>query len=114
MLARNTDPQLPASHTIEVVFNRSADIANVPGLLMKVSQEAQRTPIQGLAVKVKQSFFLIGLSPSDVQQNIELLKDRPWLDIPFVYSNFGRAIVAVEKGAIGNRLLAQAFLSWGQ
>ena len=111
-LRRNTDPALAASHTIEIVFNR--DIANVPGMLVKESEQARGTPLAGLAVKFKQSAFLIGLSAHDVQQNVELLKEKSWFDIPLVYSNGHRAIIAVEKGKVGNRLLDKAFLSWGQ
>jgi hypothetical protein len=111
-LRRNTDPALPASHTIEIIFNR--DIGNVPGMLMKASEQARGTPLAALGVKVKEASFSFGLSPDKAQHNVELLKDEPWLDIPFVYSNGHRAIIAVEKGETGNRLLAQAFLSWGQ
>ena len=112
-MSHNTDPELPASHAIEIMFNRS-DIANVPGMLMKDTEQARGRPLAGLAVKVTQGFFMIGLSPPDVQRNTELLRDRSWFDIPVVYSNGGRAIIAVEKGEVGNRLLDEALLSWGQ
>jgi hypothetical protein len=66
-LRRNTDPALPASHTIEILFNVPADfpgggIANVPGILMKQSEQARGAALAGLAVKVTRDFFLIGLS----------------------------------------------------
>jgi hypothetical protein len=111
-LRRNTDSALSASHTIEITFNQ--EIANVPGLLMKASEQARGSPLAGVSVKVKQANFLIELSPADAQKNIELLRDASWLDVPLVYSNGHRAIIAVEKGEIGNRLLEKGFLSWGQ
>jgi hypothetical protein len=120
-LRRNTDQALPASHTIEIMFNLPPDfpgggIANVPGVLMKQSEQARGTPLAGLAVKVTNGFFLIGLSAvdSDVQRNIQLLKDRPWFDIPIVYTSGGRAILALEKGPPGDRALADAFAAWGK
>jgi hypothetical protein len=120
-LRRNTDQALPASHTIEIMFNLPPDfpgggIANVPGVLMKQSEQARGTPLAGLAVKVTNGFFLIGLSAvdADVQRNIQLLKERPWFDIPIVYTNGGRAILALEKGAPGDRALADAFAAWGK
>jgi hypothetical protein len=120
-LRRNTDQALPASHTIEVMFNLPPDfagggVANVPGVLMKQSEEARGTPLAGLAVKVTNGFFLIGLSAvdADVQRNIQLLKERPWFDIPIVYTNGGRAILAIEKGAPGDRAFADAFAAWGK
>jgi len=118
-LRRNTDQNLPASHTIEIMFNLPADfpgggIANVPGILMKQSEQARGTPLAGLAVKVTNGFFLIGLSAAeaDVQRNVQLLKERPWFDIPVVYTNGGRAILAMEKGPPGDRAFADAFAAW--
>ncbi len=118
-LRRNTDPALPASHTIEIMFNLPADfpgggIANVPGILMKQSEQARGTPLAGLAVKVTNGFFLIGLSAveADQQRNMQLLRERPWFDIPIVYTNGGRAILALEKGTPGDRAFAEAFAAW--
>jgi hypothetical protein len=118
-LRRNTDKALPASHTIEIMFNLPADfpgggIANVPGILMKQAEQARGTPLSGLAVKVTNGFFLIGLSAvdTDVQRNIQLLKERSWFDIPIVYTNGGRAILAMEKGPPGERAFAEAFAAW--
>ncbi|MGA2311288.1 MAG: hypothetical protein ABSF87_02795 [Xanthobacteraceae bacterium] len=118
-LRRNTDKALPASHTIEIMFNLPADfpgggVANVPGILMKQSEQARGTPLAGLAVKVTNGFFLIGLSAvdADLQRNVQLLKERPWFDIPVVYANGGRAILAMEKGPPGDRAFAEAFAAW--
>ncbi len=120
-LRRNTDQALPASHTIEIMFNLLANfagggIANVPGVLMKESEQARGVPLAGLAVKVTNGFFLIGLSAvdADVQRNLQLLKDRSWFDIPVVYNNGGRAILALEKGPPGNRAFGDAFAAWGK
>jgi len=120
-LRRNTDQALPASHTIEIMFNLPPDfpgggIANVPGILMKDSEQARGVPLAGLAVKVTNGFFLIGLSAveADVQRNVDLLKTRPWFDIPIVYNNGGRAILALEKGPPGDRAFADAFAAWAK
>jgi len=120
-LRRNTDPALPASHTIEIMFNLPADfagggISNVPGVLMKQSEQARGTPLAGLAVKVTNGFFLIGLSAvdADQQRNVQLLKERDWFDIPIVYTNGGRAILAMEKGTPGERAFSEAFAAWGK
>jgi hypothetical protein len=120
-LRRNTDKALPASHTIEVMFNLPPDfagggIANVPGILMKDSEEVRGMPLAGLAVKVTNGFFLIGLNAADseMQRNIQLLKERPWFDVLIVYNNNGRAILTMEKGPPGERAFADAFKAWGQ
>ena len=118
-MRRNTDQALPASHTIEIMFTLPSDfvgggIANVPGLLMKQSEQTRGTPLAGLAVKVTNGFFLIGLSAvdADVQRNMQLIKERPWFDIPIVYTNGGRAILAMEKGPPGDCAFADAFTAW--
>jgi hypothetical protein len=120
-LRRNADKALPASHTIEIMFTLPADfseggIQNVPGVLMKQNEQARGVPLAGLAVKVTNGFFLVGLNASDVDlpRNIALLKERPWFDIPIVYNNNKRAILAVEKGIPGERAFEDAFKAWGQ
>ncbi len=120
-LRRNSDQNLPASHTIEIMFNLPADfpfggIANVPGILMKQAEATRGAPLAGLAVKVTSGFFLVGLSAtdSDQQRNIQLLKERGWFDIPVVYNNGRRAILAIEKGNPGDKAFANAFAAWGQ
>jgi hypothetical protein len=118
---RNTDKALPASHTIEIMFNLPSDfpfggISNVPGILMKQAEQTRGAPLAGLAVKVTSGFFLVGLSSTeaDMQRNLELLKDRAWFDIPIVYNNGRRAILAVEKGTPGERTFSDAFVAWGE
>jgi hypothetical protein len=120
-LRRNSDKALPASHTIEIQFTLPADfseggIGNVPGVLMKPDETTRGVPLAGLAVKVTNGYFLIGLSAVevDVQRNIEMLKQRDWLDIPVVYTSGKRAILSIEKGTPGQRAFAEAFRTWGE
>jgi hypothetical protein len=120
-LRRNTDKALPASHTVEIMFKLPTDfpsggISNVPGILMKAAEQTRGVPLAGLAVKVTSGFFLIGLSSADAdkERNVALLKERAWLDIPVVYNNNRRAILALEKGTPGERVFAEAFKVWKQ
>jgi hypothetical protein len=113
------DPAVPPTHAIGIIFNLPADfpgggIAKVPGILMNQSEQARGTPLAGIVVTVTNGFFLIGLSAADAdkQRNIELLKEQPWFDIPIVYANGGRALLAMEKGAPGDRAFADAFAAW--
>jgi hypothetical protein len=120
-LRRNSDPNLPASHTVEIMFRLPQDfssggVSNVPGILMKQAEQSRGQALSGLAVKVTTGFFLIGLSSteSDRERNIQLLKERAWFDIPVVYNNNRRAILALEKGTPGERAFADAFKAWRQ
>jgi hypothetical protein len=120
-LRRNTDKALPASHTIEIQFTLPADfpeggISNIPGVLMKPTESGRGVPLAGLAVKVTNGYFLVGLSSVEVdrQRNIEMLKQREWIDIPLVYTSGKRAILALEKGTPGQRAFEEAFRAWGE
>jgi hypothetical protein len=120
-LRRNGDSRLPASHTVEIVFTLPPDfphggIANVPGMLMKPGEPTRGVPLGGIAVKVATNSFRIGLSSvdADVQRNIELLKEQSWIDIPVIYGDGKRAIIALEKGAPGEHAFNDAFAAWGQ
>jgi hypothetical protein len=113
--------QQATSHTIEITFNLPADfpfggIQNVPGVLMKQAEQTRGSPLGGAAAKVTSGFFLIGLSAveTDMQRNIQLLKERNWFDIPIVYNNGRRAILAIEKGTPGERVFEETFKAWGQ
>jgi hypothetical protein len=118
---RNTDTSLPASHTAELTFILPQDfsgggVGNVPGILMKSNEQARGTPLSALAVKVTDGFFLVGLSnvESERSRNLQLLKERSWFDVPLVYVNQRRAIIAIEKGAPGERAFNEAFAAWGE
>jgi hypothetical protein len=118
---RNLDPTLPASHVAELRFQLAADfdgggISNLPGLLMKTNEKARGVPLAGLSVKVAGGFFLVGLSnvATDRERNHSLLLDREWIDIPIVYNNQRRAILAIDKGASGEQVFKAAFTAWGQ
>ena len=117
VIRRNTDPGLTASHTVSIMFTLPPDFPNggiseIRGMLMKQAEDTRGTSLAGLAVKVTPTFFLVGLSSAsdaDVQRNMQLLKERSWFDIAIVYNNGRRAILAVEKGAPGERAFADAF-----
>lgn len=120
-LRRNSDKSLPASHTIEVMFELGMDfpeggVGNVPGILMKSNEGERGVPLAGLAVKVTDNYFLIGMSAktADIKRNIPLLKERDWLDIPIVYTSGKRAILEIEKGEPGKRAFEEAFRAWKQ
>jgi hypothetical protein len=108
-LRRNDNKALPASHTIEVMFTVPPNfphggITNIPGVLMKQSETTRGVALVGLAVKVANNFFLIGLSSveTNMQRNIQLL-EWSWIDFPMVYGDGKRAIITIEKGTPGER-----------
>jgi hypothetical protein len=120
-LRRNEDKSLPASHTVEIMFTLPPNfshggISSIPGIMVKQGEMTRGTPLNGVAVKVTDNFFLVGLmqGESDTQRNIQLLKERSWFDIPIHYADGKRAIIAVEKGPPGERAFSDAFAAWQQ
>ena len=117
----NVDIPAATAKGVIVMFKLPADfpaggISNVPGILMKQAEQTRGVPLAGLAVKVTPGFYLIGLSnaEADKDRNIQLLKERSWFDIPVVYNNNRRAILALEKGTPGEQVFADAFKAWKQ
>jgi hypothetical protein len=118
-IRRNPDQTLPASHTVEVQFQTPNDpfggVANLPGIRAKTTETAQGAPLVGLVVRVMPGFFLVGLSAIDAdrEQNLSLLRERGWLDVPFVYNNGRRAVLVIEKGTPGERAVNEVVAAWG-
>ena len=119
-LHRNTDDTLPASHLVEVVVDTPPDfpgkaVASVPRIVLKPTEESRGQPLVGAAAKVADGFFWIALSANqaDVAANLQLIKERNWIDLPLVYDNGQRAILTFEKGTPGGRVLERALAAWG-
>jgi hypothetical protein len=119
LIKRNTDSTLPASHTLEVQFVlpenfSNGGVANVPGLLFKESEDTNGVALEGHAVRVTNDFFLIGLANEQAkkQQNIQLLGERDWMDMPILYENGRRAVLTIEKGVPGNAAFREALAAW--
>jgi hypothetical protein len=117
-IRRNPDQSLPASHYIEIQFSGNdpyGGIAQVPAVRMKNNEAAQGVPLAGLGVRVMQGYFLVGLSAveADRERNLQVLRSQPWIDIPFVYNNGRRAVIAFEKGGTGEKAMAEVFAAWG-
>jgi len=120
-LARSEDASLAGSHTISIIFTLPEDISpaggisSVPGVLMQQGETTPGIPLAGHSTKVSTNFFLVNLisTGTEFRKNLQLLKERPWLVVPFVYPDGTRAIVLIEKGPSGERAFSDAFETWG-
>ncbi len=118
-IRRNTDGTLPASHIVEIVVDAPADfpgggVRDVPRVVFKPSEDARGQPLIGASARVADGFFWIALSgiEADVNLNLNLLRERVWIDIPLVYENGQRAILTLEKGAPGAQVFERALTAW--
>ena len=119
-MARNADPKLPASHTIEIRFSPGAnsEVANITTIdtpQMRLEDSPTGAPLAGAPVPIMPNYFLIGLSNNDKMslRNMELLRDRSWIDIPMALGSGRIAKLTFEKGPSGERAIAQAMQAWG-
>lgn len=120
-IRRNTDRSLPASHVVEMTFEvpqsvGGGEVANAPGIMMKFAEPAKGEPLMAMSVKVTKGRFLIGLSnvAKDRTRNLQFLEERSWFDIPVVYADQRRGILAIGKGSRGERIFRAALLAWEQ
>ena len=118
-IRRNSDKSLAASHVIELTFVAppdfaGGDVSGVPGILMKSNENARGIPLAGVGLKVSKGLFSISLSnvAAERARNLQYLKEQSWIDIPIVYASGRRAILAIEKGASGERSFNEALLAW--
>ena len=116
----NADTSFPASHMVELRFDVPPDfdgksVTQVPGLILKPTEQARGDGLSGASAKVADNFFWIALGAADADRarNIKLLKERGWIDVPLLYETGRRAILTLEKAGAGDQVFNDAFAAWG-
>lgn len=116
---RNSDPSLPASHIIEVVFDLPDDFAegnveSVQRVAFKQTEQDRGNSLIAVPAKITDDFHMIALNDdADARKvNTDLMKTRSWIDIPVVYRNNRRALLTFEKGATGTEAFDKALAEW--
>ncbi|WP_117191732.1 hypothetical protein [Rhizobium terrae] len=117
---RNSDPSLPASHLIEIVFAVPPDfeggaIDSVQRIAMKSTEQDRGNALIAVPAKITDDFHMIALNdfPDARTTNLELLRTRNWIDIPIAYRNGRRALLTLQKGPEGERAFNEAIREWG-
>ena len=67
-----------------------------------------------MRVKISDNYFLIGLNRGrrDVARNIQEIAERGWFDFPMQLDDDRIAKLTFEKGADGEKIVAQALAAW--
>lgn len=120
-IKRNTDASLPASHLIEVVFALPAEFdgGSIDQLLrvaLKQTEADQGNPLVAVPAKITQDFYMVALNDLEEARtfNVDMLRQRNWIDIPVVYANGRQALITLEKGASGTEVFNQALDAWAR
>jgi len=118
-LRKNTDPSLPASHTIDlrVTFADGAEIKGIKDMrvpMMRRDDPPAQDALSGVRVKISDSYFLIGLNRGDAElaHNVDLIANRGWFDFPMLLDDDRIAKLTFEKGADGERIVNDALAAW--
>jgi hypothetical protein len=118
---RNTDPSLPASHLIEIVFSVPPDfeggaIDSVQRIAMKQTEQDRGNALIAVPAKITDDFHMIALNdfPDARATNLDLMRTRNWIDIPLAYRNGRRALLTLQKGPEGEKAFNEAIREWGQ
>ena len=104
------------SHMVEFRFQRLdqspfAEIARVGGIAMTTAERSHSEVVLGQPTKVLPGVFLFGLAADKKERkdNLRILRELPWMDIPISYQDGSQALLAIEKGAAGERVINQFF-----
>ncbi|WP_298355420.1 hypothetical protein [Rhodoblastus sp.] len=116
-IEKNDDATLSASHTITIRFDPAANsivgkirAINVPE--MRRDDAPRGAPLQGMEVDVAPNLFLVGLYSASSTQNVEMIRNMAWFDVPMSLADGRIAKVTFEKGAVGTQIIDDVFDSW--
>lgn len=118
-IRRNTDSAFPASHIIGMRFTTTGEAANdairevgVPQF--KLEEGERGAPLSAIASALGDNLFVAALSnvPVEAERNLDLLRNRTWIDLPVRFASGRRGIITFEKGGAGNRTIAEALNRW--
>jgi hypothetical protein len=119
ILHKNLDANLPASHTIDfrVTFDPGSQVKGIKDIampLMRNDDPPAADALAGVRVPISPNYFLVGLNRADADatKNVQLLSERGWFDFPMQLDDDRIAKLTFEKGADGEKLIAQALASW--
>ncbi|OWV80138.1 hypothetical protein ATY77_25260 [Rhizobium sp. R634] len=116
---RNSDPSLPASHLVEIVFSvppnfEGGSIESVQRISMKRTEQDRGDALIAVPAKITDDFHMIALNdyPDARKANLDLMATRSWIDIPITYRNGRRALLTMEKGDSGTEAFNTAIKEW--
>ena len=83
---------------------------------MRVEDHPQGDPLNGVPTQVTDSYYWFALAEGEtaVAHNLELMRNRGWLDLPILLTTNRIAKITLEKGAVGDQLFRQALDAWAR
>lgn len=118
-IRRNTDSAFPASHIIGMRFTTTGEAANdairevgVPQF--KLEEGERGAPLSAISSALGENLFVAALSnvPVEAERNLDLLRNRSWIDLPVRFASGRRGIITFEKGGAGSQTIGDALNRW--
>ncbi|OXT02624.1 hypothetical protein B7H23_06975 [Notoacmeibacter marinus] len=120
-MRRNGDRSLPASHVIEVIFEPTTQepgrsVRNILRMMFKESEAAPGNPLNAFPAEIGSNFFLMMLDEGQQarQANLELIRNRDWIDLLVILEAGRRALFTMEKGLPGTDVVDEVLDYWQQ
>ena len=119
-LRRNSEAQFPASHTIDIKFtpipgSTIGGVKQIDVPQMRREDAPTGDALVGVPVTITNNSFLVGLTRGEAEsRNLDAIRTRGWFDVPMVMEDGKPAKITFEKGASGERILADALAAWGR
>ncbi|HEV7983434.1 MAG TPA: hypothetical protein VGP86_11105 [Xanthobacteraceae bacterium] len=89
-------------------------ISSLAGILVKEDEVKRGVSLARTGTATGANTFRVPLAQGDFEkaQNLRMLRDNPWISLAIVFSDGRRAVIAVEKGASGDKAVATALATW--
>ena len=117
----NRDAAFPASHLIRVKFIPASGSLLGPVKAIDVPElRDENAPngirLEGLARAILDNNFIVALGQGEsiVPRNLDLVRNRQWLDIPFRLAPGQYGKLVIEKGPGGDRVITDAIAAWSK
>lgn len=114
-VSRNTDKSIAASHLMMAIFEpaKGAEpVRELSPLEWRERESTQGTVLRGSVVPVQDNVFMVTLDSAAEGANLDLMLRQKWIVFEFRLANGRRGAVLVEKGAGGERAVAEAITTW--
>ena len=118
VLQKNPEPQLPASHTMELKFvlgpgNVLGGIKQINVPELRKDDEPTGLALAGVPVAITDNSFLVGLARGAAEaQNLQRIHERNWFDVSVLLVSGKVGKITFEKGITGGLIIDEAARSW--
>lgn len=114
-MSRNTSPGIAASHLMMAIFETpkgAEPIREMSPLEWRERESTQGSVLRGSVVPVQDNIFMVTLDKAAEGANLDLILRQKWIVFEFRLANGRRGAALVEKGASGDRAVAEAITGW--